>query len=213
MSYARAHFQSETAHAAAEADSLAELTAYQQLLVRLRADKATVKAINGMEDKAAAKADLLPQYQAWVDGVLSGDTPAQGDKIIPTVLIWQLDCGQLDAALPLAQFAMDNNIETADEFQRDMAELVPEEYAEQIMRGHPASEATLDAITGWVTDKRDDGLHRYNINDNIRAKVLRTVAEQTEERDSTEALRLYRLAQQYNPKIGVKKRIAELEKT
>ncbi len=213
MSYARAHFQSETAHAAAEADSLAELTAYQQLLVRLRADKATVKAINGMEDKAAAKADLLPQYQAWVDGVLSGDTPAQGDKIIPTVLIWQLDCGQLDAALPLAQFAMDNNIETADEFQRDMAELVPEEYAEQIMRGHPASEATLDALTGWVTDKHDDGLHRYNINDNIRAKVLRAVAEQTEERDSTEALRLYRLALQYNPKIGVKKRIAELEKT
>ena len=63
MSYARAHFQSETAHAAAEADSLAELTAYQQLLVRLRADKATVKAINGMEDKAAAKADLLPRIK------------------------------------------------------------------------------------------------------------------------------------------------------
>ena len=208
MSYARAHFQSETAHAAAEADSLAELTAYQQLLVRLRADKATVKAINGMEDKAAAKADLLPQYQAWVDGVLSGDTPAQGDKIIPTVLIWQLDCGQLDAALPLAQFAMDNNIETADEFQRDMAELVPEEYAEQIMRGHPAGIPVERTGLG-----RDDGLHRYNINDNVRAKVLRAVAEQTEERDSTEALRLYRLALQYNPKIGVKKRIAELEKT
>ena len=64
-----------------------------------------------------------------------------------------------------------------------------------------------------MTDKRDDGLHRYNINDNIRAKVLRAVAEQIEERDSTEALRLYRLALQYNPKISVKKRIAELEKT
>ena len=182
---ARRHFLQETARLAAKAEgatNLAEITVYQQLLKQLYQDKAVLKNINSNTDKAKAKADMLPAYAEWIAGVLHGENVQPDDKITPTVLIWTIDCGLLDEAMPLAAFALQHKLPTADEFQREMPDLLLEEYADQLAAGHTLTGDHLKTLVGWATEQGDDGLHLYNINDNIRAKLLKAAGEWAQDR-------------------------------
>ena len=115
VSPARRHFEQETARQAAEQNSeidLNQLTAYQRLYKSLQDDKAILKAIFGNEDKAKAKAEMLPNYADWLQGVMAGQHAQVGDKITPTVLVWFIDCGLLDEAMPLVTFAMQTGMDS-----------------------------------------------------------------------------------------------------
>lgn len=213
---ARRHFMQETARLAAEAagdTGLAELTVYQKLLKKLYDDKTVLKAINSTTDKAKAKADMLPAYAEWVAGVMQGENVQPEDKITPTVLIWTIDCGLLDEAMPLAEFALQHNLPTSDDFQREMPDLLLEEYAEQLAAGYTVTGDNLKILVGWATEKNEDDRHRYNVNDKVRSKLLKAAGEWAEEQDLKDYARhLYEQALFYNPKVGVKKRIADLSK-
>ena len=213
---ARAHFLHETARLAAEADtgiSLENMTVYQQLLKKLYEDKIILKALRSQEDKASAKADMLPKYAEWVLGVMQGDNVQPEDKITPTVLVWTIDCGLLDQVMPLADFAMQTEMHSTDDFARDMPELIIEQMAEQITAGYTITGDNLKTLVEWATAK-DGDLHRYNLNDNVRAKLLKAAGEWAEDQELRDyALHLYELAAAYNPRIGVKKRIDALSKS
>lgn len=213
---ARRYFQAASAAIAAakggEVD-LSKLTVYQRLLKNLHDDKAILKNIASITDKIQAKADMLPAYQDWVSGVISGQNAQPDDKITPTVLVWMIDCGQLDEAMPLAQFAMHNNLAATDEYQRSMPEIIIEQYAEQIANGHEIDEQNLQGLIYWAVDKGDDGLHRYNMPDQIRAKLLKAAGERKEEQgELAAAIDLYDAALTYNSRVGVKKRLDALRK-
>lgn len=212
---ARRHFEQETARLAAQAEGgvdLETLSVYQRLLKNLYADKAIIKNLRGIADKAKAKAEMLPAYAEWVQGVLAGDTVQADDRITPTVLIWTIDAGLLDDAMPLAEFAIQHNMPSTDEFQREMPELLVEQYAEQISEGYAISGEHLKKLVAWATEK-DGELHRHNINDNVRAKLLKAAGEWAEENSLPDyALHLYEKAVAYSPRIGVKKRIDVLSK-
>lgn len=208
---ARRHFMQQSALAAASgAADPAQLTVYQRLLKQLHADKMVLKSIKGDADKAAAKADMLPAYADWVQGTMQGE-PRENDQITPTILVWMIDCGLLDQTLPLAEFALTHNLPSADEYQRDMPEIIIEQYAEQIAAGHTVDSDTVKQLIEWATEKTDNGQHRYNMHDNIRAKLLKAAGEWAEEQDARDWARsLYEKALAYNEKCGVKKRIAAL---
>lgn len=215
VSPARRHFEAETAAQAAENGEvdLSKLTAYQRLLKNLHGDKTILKSISGMADKIKAKAGMLPNYQDWVDGVLAGQHAQPDDKITPTVLVWMIDCGWLDAAMPLAQFAMQHGLSPTDEYQRSMPEIIVEQYAEQIAQGSEISDGHLQELISWAVDKGENGLHQYNMPDQIRAKLLKAAGERKEEQGEwKEALQCYESALAYNEKAGVKKRIEALNK-
>ena len=217
VSPARRHFEQETARQAAEQNSeidLNQLTAYQRLYKSLQDDKAILKAIFGNEDKAKAKAEMLPNYADWLQGVMAGQHAQVGDKITPTVLVWFIDCGLLDEAMPLVTFAMQTGMDSADEYQRTMPEIIIEQYAEQISNGYDISPDHLQTLIDWATQKNEKGQHLFNMPDQIRAKLLKAAGERFEEANQTaQAIALYEKALNYNPRAGVKKRLDALRKS
>ena len=216
MSYARRHFEKTTAEiAAAEAGGadLGSLSAYQRLLKNLHDDKVLLKSVSSIADKVHIKKQALPAYQEWIDGITAAGTVQADDRIAATVIVWMIDCGLLDEAMPLADVLIHSGLESADEYSRSMPEIIVEQMAEQIESGSEISAESLKTLIEWATAKKEDGLHEINLADVIRAKLLKAAGEKAEAADDNEtALTLYRQAVGYNDKAGVKKRIEALEK-
>lgn len=216
MSYARRHFEKTTAEiAAAEAGGadLGSLSAYQRLLKNLHDDKVLLKSVSSIADKVHIKKQALPAYQEWIDGITAAGTVQADDRIAATVIVWMIDCGLLDEAMPLADVLIHSGLESADEYSRSMPEIIVEQMANQIESGSEISAESLKTLIEWATAKKEDGLHEINLADVIRAKLLKAAGEKAEAADDNEtALNLYRQAVGYNDKAGVKKRIEALEK-
>ena len=216
MSYARRHFEKTTAEiAAAEAGGadLGSLSAYQRLLKNLHDDKVLLKSVSSIADKVHIKKQALPAYQEWIDGITAAGTVQADDRIAATVIVWMIDCGLLDEAMPLADVLIHSGLESADEYSRSMPEIIVEQMANQIESGSEISAESLKTLIEWATAKKEDGLHEINLADVIRAKLLKAAGEKAEAADNNEtALTLYRQAVGYNDKAGVKKRIEALEK-
>lgn len=216
MSYARRHFEKTTAEiAAAEAGGadLGSLSAYQRLLKNLHDDKVLLKSVSSIADKVHIKKQALPAYQEWIDGITAAGTVQADDRIAATVIVWMIDCGLLDEAMPLADVLIHSGLESADEYSRSMPEIIVEQMADQIESGSEISAENLKTLIEWATAKKEDGLHEINLADVIRAKLLKAAGEKAEAADENEtALNLYRQAVGYNDKAGVKKRIEALEK-
>ncbi len=216
MSYARRHFEKTTAEiAAAEAGGadLGSLSAYQRLLKNLHDDKVLLKSVSSIADKVHIKKQALPAYQEWIDGITAAGTVQADDRIAATVIVWMIDCGLLDEAMPLADVLIHSGLESADEYSRSMPEIIVEQMAAQIESGSEISAESLKTLIEWATAKKEDGLHEINLADLIRAKLLKAAGEKAEAADDNEtALNLYRQAVGYNDKAGVKKRIEALEK-
>lgn len=216
MSYARRHFEKTTAEiAAAEAGGadLGSLSAYQRLLKNLHDDKVLLKSVSSIADKVHIKKQALPAYQEWIDGITAAGTVQADDRIAATIIVWMIDCGLLDEAMPLADVLIHSGLESADEYSRSMPEIIVEQMADQIESGSEISAENLKTLIEWATAKKEDGLHEINLADVIRAKLLKAAGEKAEAADDNEtALNLYRQAVGYNDKAGVKKRIEALEK-
>lgn len=216
MSYARRHFEKTTAEiAAAEAGGadLGSLSAYQRLLKNLHDDKVLLKSVSSIADKVHIKKQALPAYQEWIDGITAAGTVQADDRIAATIIVWMIDCGLLDEAMPLADVLIHSSLESADEYSRSMPEIIVEQMAAQIESGSEISAENLKTLIEWATAKKEDGLHEINLADVIRAKLLKAAGEKAEAADDNEtALTLYRQAVGYNDKAGVKKRIEALEK-
>lgn len=190
---------------------MVQLSAYQTLMKQYQEDKALLKSLSSVKDKVAYKNEILPHYQDWITGILASGEVNPNDSITPMILVWQLDCGQLDASLPLAQFALNKNLNIGDDYQRNMATVILEEYAEQISQGADIADANLPILIEWATAKQE-GRHRYNVPDQVRAKLLKAVAEKLEDKEPHTAIDLYEQALAYNEKAGCKKQLEVLRK-
>lgn len=214
MTLAQKHFdQSIAAEAATDGIDINALTVYQRLYKNLKDDKAILKNIVSISDKIKAKAAMIPNYSDWIKGVIDTGRAADDDQVTPTLLVWMIDTGALDAAMPLAQLAIETQMASTDEYSRTMPEIIIEQMAEQISAGSEISLPNLQTLIDWVTAKADNGLHINNMPDQIRAKLLKAAGERAEEQDEVEhAIALYEQALAYNERSGVKKRIVALKK-
>lgn len=213
---AREHKQAVLAQQAAAIGDIENMEPYQQLQYQMSKDKQLLKAIKGIPDKAIAKRDMLPKYQNWLDEVLASDAPNPADSVFTTATLWLIDSGQLNQAMPYALFAIRHQMQVVDDFQRSIADLLVEELAAQIEAGQDIDRKNIEELAAMLTEKNSDGMHLLNIFDPVRAKFFKAAAEWYEAKEETEheaaAIRYYQLALTYNPKAGVKKRIAALEK-
>ena len=215
VSPARRHYLQEVARLqnqeAAEID-LANLPPYQRLLVGLQKDKAALKLIESIQDKARAKADMLPQYADWMQGVIQGGQPAVDDEVFTTCLLWMIDTGALTDAVPLAEFAIAHGMQTGDAYQRTLPTLQIEQLAEQITAGHNITESALDRLIKLATEKQENGSHAVDMPDPVRAKFLKAAGVWMQENGHRDrAADLYGRALAYNDKVGVKQLIKELQ--
>lgn len=214
MTLLRQHFDQNIAAAAATDNiDINALSVYQRLYKSLKDDKAILKNIASIQDKIKAKAAMIPNYSDWIQGVIDTGRAADDDQVTPTLLVWMIDTGALDQAMPLAQLAIETQMASTDEYSRTMPEIIIEQMAEKISAGSDISLPNLQTLIDWVTAKTDNGLHINNMPDQIRAKLLKAAGERAEEEEEIEhALVLYEQALAYNARSGVKKRIDALKK-
>ncbi|MBY8945182.1 MULTISPECIES: terminase endonuclease subunit [Pseudomonas] len=142
LSIAQAH--QRRARAAMEAaktapqQSMAGATAYEHQLNQLLQDRLRLKAIQSNEGKAALKAQLLPEYIPYVEGVLAAGNGAQ-DDVMTTVMVWRVDVEDYSGALDIADYVLKHKLIMPDRFERTTGCLVAEEIATAALKAQKAN--------------------------------------------------------------------------
>ncbi|HHL8569643.1 TPA: phage terminase small subunit [Escherichia coli] len=192
----------------------AERTAYEQVLFRLRMDKADLSRIQSNAGKAKLKSERLPDYQPWIDGVLAADT-GQADEVITTVMIWAADAGDIAQALRIGQYVLRHKIPMPDQYKRTTATVLVEEICDPILAAFKANPGkasvsidNLNALNGITTHE--------DMPDQVRAKLFKVMGYTVRLNQDVESQQLARShlqeAIRLNAKIGVARDIELLDR-
>lgn len=226
QSPARKHYQRvSAAQAAGTADPDRPQTGEQYELhaAALWEARRTLKGIKSTEQKIAKKRELLPEFDAYVAGVLEAGTGAQ-DDVVMTVMIWRLDVGDLAGALAIAEYALRHGLDAPDRFERDTPAIVAEQLAEEAIRQLEAPHADTDegrvaaanaaAELAMHLSRAEALTHDADMHDPVRAKLHKALgyAQRARGGHAAEALEHLRRALALNDRVGVKKDIEKLER-
>lgn len=215
MTPAQAHKQQVLAEQAAQnGEDINAAEPYRRLLASLNADRSVLSQIKAVSDKVQAKKGMILKYLPWLEDVYQAGAPSESDPVFTTALLWLIDIGDLDTAVPYILFAIKHGMKVQDDYRRDLPDLLVEELAEQLATGaalSPENHAELLALLSSMDD--ETGMHTINLTDIVRAKFFKACGERAEEvGDVQGAVGYYESALQYSDKIGVKSRIASLKK-
>lgn len=176
---------------------------------KLVSDTARLKSLRSVEAKIEAKRQLLPDYAAYVAGVLEANAGGD-DAIVTTIMIWSLDIGDWGLGLDLAEYALRHKLTLPERFERPVAELVLETVAEAALAAiedKEADQALADALERAT--QLTDGI---DMPDQIRAKAEKAAGLMLVETAPEQAVKHLRQALKLNRAIGVKKLVEQLEK-
>ena len=207
----------------------AAATEYELIRARLGVDLRRLSEIQSIERKIELKRELLPEYDAWVAGVLEGGSGVP-DDIVTHCMIWRIDVGDFDRALDLAEYVMRHRLNLPERFDRTAATLIAEEIADAAIKAFGQDDA--DAIAPFAGDLLDRVavlVEGEDIFDQVRAKLekaLGLAAAHTAaaidaggdgpaggKRAAVEsALQHFRRALALDDSVGVKKRIEQLDR-
>jgi hypothetical protein len=225
---ARAAAREGSAGAGAPRPTVAATEAYLLQRAALGVDLRQLREIQSTERKIEAKRLMLPAYDPWIAGVMEADANGKGgaqDDIVTHIMIWRIDVGDYEAAIPLAEYVLRHNLILPERFQRTAATLITEETAEAALQAI-GQDTPFDIE---ILRKVDDLVDVYDMPDQVRAKlekamglVLGKVADALEpdadgvaggKRAAYErAGRHFRRAQELNSSSGVKKEINRVER-
>lgn len=213
QSPARRHYlrtvAAQAAAAGAKPDEMPAATAnaYELMLMRLAEHRRRLKMIQSIDRKVEAKRAFLPDYTDWVAGVLDADRGGQDDVLV-TVLVWLIDTGDLADALPLADYAIRHGLTMPDHYQRGIACVVAEEFAEvalkEIAAGQAPDVAALEEVARITAD--------HDMPDEARAKLHKAIGYARRDSEPELALPHLQRALALHDKVGVKKDIERLER-
>ncbi|EIX7350001.1 terminase [Escherichia coli] len=209
---ARRHFEKVMAHrrGRTETDPVA-MTAYEQMLSRLHHDRTQLSAVQSLHTRATMKQEMLPAYDAWINGVLETDS-GTADEVLVTVMVWHLDAGNYDRALQLGQYVLRHGLSLPDSYHRTPATLLVDEICNPTLTAlnagqQPgATQATLETLM-HITEGHD-------MPDEVSAKLRKTQAylllRSGDKSDPQRALTLLQEALMLHDGVGVKKDIEML---
>jgi len=186
-------------------------TQYEQMLLLLDTHKQQLRNLQSIEARAAHKAKLLPEYAAYLDGVLQAGE-SQQDNVLVMLMLWHFDCALIGRALDLASVALTNGMAMPEQHRRSLACVVVEETADLLLAGKGA-ETPDQAITyaeraASLTDGKD-------MPDAVRAKLHKAIGRAivaTDTPNHVAALDHLRRALALDKNVGVKKDIEQLER-
>lgn len=208
---ARKHFQKAVAakQAAAATPDRPTGDAYELHRAAIIEDSRRLHDIQSIERKVEAKRELLPNYQSYVEGVLSAGA-GQQDDVLMTLMVWYLDVGDLGTALDISEYAARHGLDTPDRYQRSTATLVSEEVADFVLKTNGGEDPadTLEQVRRTV-----ELFGQADMHDQVKAKLFKALGYM--ERDAGDrhvALSALKRALALNERIGVKKDIERLEK-
>lgn len=177
---------------------------YEQMLAQLAQHERNIRSVQSRERRLPLKEEALREYDDYVQGVLEADTGAQ-DDVLMTVMVWSLDVGDIERAMPLAEYALRHGLGTPERYQRNTATLVAEEIAEAGLR--EAEAVTVDHLV-----RAQELTQAYDMPDEVRAKLFKASGLAVAEAEPERALSDLRRAVELHDKVGVKKDIERLER-
>jgi len=210
---ARRHYlrtaAAQAAVAGAKPDEMPAATAnaYELMLRRLAEHRRQLKMIQSIDRKIEAKRSFLADYTDWVAGVLQADRGGQDDVLV-TVLVWLIDTGDLAGAVPLAEHALRHGLTMPDHYQRGIACVVAEEFAEVALKQLAAGEQPHLGALGAAVELTAD----HDMPDEVRAKLYKALGYALRDRFPEDALDYLKRALKAHDKVGVKKDIERLER-
>jgi hypothetical protein len=217
MSYLSDHFKRVSAAQQAKqsvdpaaSEREATRTEYERQLILLDTHKQQLSQIQSVEAKAKRKLELLPEYSAYVTGVLDAGTSAQ-DNIIVTMMLWHFDVGQLSKGIELASFALENKMVMPEGHKRTLATVAAEEIADHVLAGVMSDDDRVDILetisTALAVTEGED------MPDQVRAKLYKAYGRALREGGELEtALSALNRAMELDKGVGVKKDIETLER-
>jgi tetratricopeptide (TPR) repeat protein len=214
LSPARRHYQraaAAKAAGAAEPNRPQNGEQYELMAAALWEARRTLKGIKSVQAKIEKKRELLPEFDAYVAGVLEGGNGAQ-DDVLMSVLVWRIDVGDLAGALDIAEYAMRHQLQTPDRYERDTASLIAEEIADQALRMLAEDGADAAALAD-ILERAQAITNAHDMHDEIRAKLHKAHGYALRDMGSlADALPQLRRALALNERVGVKKDIEKLER-
>lgn len=208
--------------AVAEAPAPAS-SAEAQIRARLVHDRRRLSDIKAIDRKVAAKLEMLPEYEPWLQGVLAAAAEtgkAAADEIAPTCMVWKIDVGDYAGALALARYVVGFAVPMPAHFNRDGATIAAEMFAEAALARTGDPLAMLPQLL-----EVEELTAEHDMHDQVRAKLMKAIgvgvtlaSEQPDvAADQLPVLRQQALAsllaaEKLDERIGVKGRIAALQK-
>lgn len=159
---------------AAPAALMDGLTSYELMLAKLQQDQQRLKQVQSQQNKAKVKAELLPDYVPYVEGVLAAGQGAQDDVLV-TIMVWRFDAADYAGGLDIAEYVIRHNLQTPNRFNRTTGCLVAEEVAEAALTVQKAGGVFQHDIltrTALITAEQD-------MPDEARAKLTLALARST----------------------------------
>lgn len=211
---AQQHWQKTMAERRGDLDgelSRADMTAYENILHRLRADQAQLSNIRGNDRKADYKREVLPNYRSWIDGVLESQSGV-ADEVFTRTLVWHIDAGLYTEALHMAEYAIQFNLPLPDNYNRTLATVLVDEICDWSLAVKASGKedevtASLDELLSLerITAQSD-------MPDGARAKLYKVIGLTLKNDDKQQALALEYLQKAIltDKEIGVKKEIEQL---
>lgn len=195
-------------------------TAYELQLAQLHQHRLRLKDLHSVEKKIEAKRVMLPEYDAYLDGVLEA-RPGTQDDVVSTAMVWHIDAGNFARGLQLAEYALASGIKPPDKYNRNLPTIVQDEVAEAILTGKLGGTEALQiaAQAMALTEQADTP-------DQAKSKLYKAagwaVLGKTGSHDvdmatrtlkaCKEALPLLQRAMELDTRAGVKKDIERLER-
>lgn len=227
MGYLADHFKRVSAarQAAASVDPSAteaegQRTVYERMLLLLDTHQQQLRNTQSMEARAEMKAKLLPEYSAYLAGLVEAGA-SQQDNVLVTLMLWHFDCAQIGTALSLAEVALASKMAMPEQHRRNLATVVVEETADLLLASKGAD--TPDEALGYI-DQADTLTQGADMPDAVRAKLLKAkgralrAAEFVEGQEAEaiardeQALVVMKRALDLDKNAGVKKDIEQLER-
>jgi len=203
---------------------------YELMLAQLLTHQRQLSQIQSMERRAATKAELLPEYAAYVEGVLSADTGIQ-DDVLMTVMVWRIDAGDLNGALDIGEYALNHKLKMPERFNRDTATLIAEEMAEAVLslpddasinESHPCDSPRGQHAAVLKRSRRFSDAENIqhvieltqdsDMPDEVRSKLHKAMGLILQESNPKESVEHLSRSLKLNPRAGVKKLLEKLQK-
>lgn len=194
-----------------------------QINMRFTLDRRRLKEIQSTKGKIEAKREMLPEYQAWIEGWLKSVDEtgvASPDEIVATLMVWRIDTGDYAGALELAEPIIAHKLAMPERYKRAPAALVAEEIAEAALTILGKGEAfDLSILQQTEALTADADMH-----DEIKAKLLKAIGLEFARRADLEADPAEKAVLQtnartalaqalhFNARVGVKKDIDKLDR-
>lgn len=229
MTPAQQHRATKLAAAASATDAMTvreHSSAYELMLRQLYEHRRTLKDIQSIERKITAKRAMLADYWPWIDGVLQADQPTE-DLVLTSVFVWAIDAGEYVRALRMAEHILRHGLRLPDQYNRDAATALIDEFADAALKGRLASDQPEGAVIALQQLMRVQELtNGRDVPDQARAKlhkaiayaiVNRTAASEADYKDLPLPLaqaalpHLHRAVELFSG-VGVKKDIERLER-